>query len=182
MILQKKKNSRIFQNFCSFKIRLIESIFWPIEMWGRKSVFSLKSQVPSIPSRFLSTCQTFLHVHFNSYLIPLDRLDFVFLKTYRNQFWLFQKFFVFLSNSSLDPFSQKLFFCRFLGQSFEGFLPNPKVRHFCPFFFIILHVFMHFLGIFALFKIWGFWCFWAFWSKLNHGFLFMHHIKMIHML
>ena len=60
--------SRIFQKFYFFRIRLIKSIFQPIKMWRRKSVFQLKVSGPfdsfrpikpffmyiSIPNRFLS--------------------------------------------------------------------------------------------------------------------------------
>ena len=111
---------------------------------------------------------------------------FYFFLIYRNHIWLFQKFlFVYLFNSSLNPLSQN-FFCRFLGQRFKGFHHTLRARHFCPFFFIFLQVFMQFslifLGIFAFLKIWGFWWLWTFWSNLNHGFLFMHHINVIHML
>ena len=175
--------SRIFQKFCFFRIRLIKSIFQPIKMWRRKSVFQLKVSGPldSFPIPFdqsnLSSC-TFRFLTDSSRTI-----GFRFLKTYSNYIWFFQKFFVFLSDSSLDPFSQIFFFFgHFLGQSFKGFLPNPKVRHFFPFFLIILHVFMHLFRDFRIFKNLGFWCFLAFWSKLNHGFLLMHHINMIHML
>ena len=71
----------------------------------------------------------------------------------------FEKFFfVYLFDISLDPLSKKKKkkkkFVVFLGQSIKGFLPNPRLKHFCPFFFIILHVFMHFffLGDFCTFQ------------------------------
>ena len=68
----KKKNSRIFQNFCLFEIQQIEFVFRPIELWREKMAFSFKglgfprflpnSSWPiepvfmwfSIPARFLS--------------------------------------------------------------------------------------------------------------------------------
>ena len=81
----KKKNSRIFQNFSFFRIRIIESIFRPIEMWWRKLGFQLKVSGPfdSFPIPFdqsnLSSC-TFRFLPDSSQLI-----GFWFLKTYRNQ-------------------------------------------------------------------------------------------------
>ena len=111
-------------------------------------VFSLKSWVPSIPSRFLSISRAFSTCIFRFLLDYSWAIEFQFFKTYRNQIRLFQKFFVFLSDSSLDPFSQKNFVCHFLGQSFKSFLQILKVRPFWPSFLIILHVFMHFSCIF----------------------------------
>ena len=98
--------------------------------------------------------------------IPLDQSnlflnDFRFLSrsllTDRNSFFfkgirsnVFQVF-VFLFDSSLDPFSLFsfsffffFFFCLFLSQTFKGFLPRYKVRPFYPFFLFKLHTFMHF--------------------------------------
>ena len=40
--------------------------------------FSLRSLVPWILSRFLSTSRTFLHLHLDSCPIPLEQLDFNF--------------------------------------------------------------------------------------------------------
>ena len=54
-----------------------------------KQVFDLKSQVHWIPSWFLSTSRTFLHVHFDSCPIPFERSDFRFQKHIgiRFDFW-----------------------------------------------------------------------------------------------
>ena len=67
-----------------------------------------------------------------------------FFKTNRNHISFLNYSFVFLSDSSLDLFSPKFFFVIFLGQRFKGFLQKLRVRHFCPFFLIKLHAFMHF--------------------------------------
>ena len=95
MILQKKK--KIFPEF--FKI------YVPLEFdrlslffdWSKcedeKHVFDLKSQVHWIPSWFLLTSRTFLHVHFDFCPIPFDRSDFRFQKHIgiRSNFWKVQK-------------------------------------------------------------------------------------------
>ena len=141
--------------------------------------FSLNSRACSIPSRFLSISRAYFHVHFNSFQIPLDQLDFFFKNTYRNRIRLFKTTLCL----SLWFLLTKNFIVVFLGQRLKGFLQTLKVRHFFPFFFIKLHDFMHFscifLGIFALLEFWGFWCFCAFWPQLNHGFFFMHHLNII---
>ena len=75
---------------------------------------------------------------FDSFPIPPNRSNFFYLK----QIWIRSAFFTilclslwFLSRSLLIQFIFYLFFCLILGQRFKGFLLNPKVRHFCPFFF-----------------------------------------------
>ena len=158
MILQ-KNFPEFFKNSVSLEFDWSSLFFNLSKCEEENQFFSLKFLVPSIPfdQSNLSSC-TFRFLTDSSRTI-----GFRFLKAYRNYIWFFQKFFVFLSDSSLDPFPQIFFlFLVILGQSFKGFLPNPKVRHFFPFFFIILHVFMHLFRDFRIFKNLGFWCSWVF--------------------
>ena len=104
MILQ-KKFSKIFKISVSSGFNRSSLFFNRSKREEENSVFNLKSRACLIPSQFLLINRAYFHVHFDSFLIPLDRLVFIFFfKTYRNQIRLFKLFFVFLSGSSLDPF------------------------------------------------------------------------------
>ena len=101
-----EKNFQIFQNLSFFRIRPIELIFWPIKKGREKFSFQLKSRVSSIPSRFLLSRFRFLPDTFWP-------IKFWIFKIYRNQIRFFKQFFVFLSDSSHEPFSQIFFFLSF---------------------------------------------------------------------
>ena len=105
MILQ-KKFSKFFKISVSSRFDQSSLFFDRSKREEENSVLSLKSRACSIPSQFLSISRAYFHVHFDSFSIPLDWLVFVFFKTYRNQIKLFKLFFVSLSDSTLDPFSQ----------------------------------------------------------------------------
>ena len=130
MILQKKKKKKKNPNF--FKISVPLEFYWSSLFFDRskyeeeKQDFDLESRVHSIPSRFISTNWTFLHVHFDTCPIPLNRSDFDFQKHIGIRSDFSKSFFClslrFLSDSSLDPFSLSLFlFFFFLSFSWSKF-------------------------------------------------------------
>ena len=102
MILQEKKK---FPEFFEISIPLefdrLSLFFDRSKCEDEKQVFDLKSQVHWIPSWFLSTSWTFLHVHFDFCPIPFDRSDFRFQKHIgiRSNFW--KVFFLSISLISL---------------------------------------------------------------------------------
>ena len=137
-----------------------------------------------IPSRFLSISRASFQVKFDSCPIPLNQSNFDFKKHIGIRSDFFIGFFVYLFDSFLDLFSLIFFFfCHFLGQRFKGFLHTIKVRLFWPFFFIKLHVIMHFSCIFegfshiskfGVFDVYG-----IFDQNWTMGFFIMHHLNMI---
>ena len=131
-----------------------DRVYFSTDRKGKRKIqfFSLKSRACSIPSQFPLISRAYFHVHFDS----SRSIGFHFFKHMGIRPVLLKLLFVFLSDSSLDPFSPFFFLVIFLGQRFKGFLQTPKVRHFCPFFFIKLHDFMHFLMDFCTYRILGF--------------------------
>ena len=101
---------------------------------------------------FLSISWAYFYVNFDSFLILLDRSNFIFYK----QIGISSAFFTILCHSlrfiSQSLLTQIFFFCLILGQRFKGFLLNPKVRHVFSFFLIKLHAFMHFSCILLKFS------------------------------
>ena len=105
---KKKKFPEFFKIYVPLEFDRLSLFFDWSKCEDEKQVFDLKSQVHWIPSWFLSTSRTFLHVHFDFCPIPFDRSDFRFQKHIgiRSDFWKVF-FFVYLFDISLDPFSKK---------------------------------------------------------------------------
>ena len=87
---KKKKNfPEFFKIYVPLEFDRLSLFFDWSKCEDEKHVFDLKSQVHWIPSWFLLTSRTFLHVHFDFCPIPFDRSDFRFQKHIgiRSDFW-----------------------------------------------------------------------------------------------
>ena len=128
--LKKKKNSndfaenfsRIFQNFCFFEIRSIESVFWLIEMWRRKMAFYFKSLefLRFLPDSFQLVEPVFMWISIPARFLSIDQIS-----DFKNKRGIRSDFFKRAFCLSLRFLSWSLF-----SNFFFGSFLWPKLRRF----------------------------------------------------